>query len=60
MPTQILEALWDESTSLCLTPQAFSNIVPASDLFNNINTQFWEYGASPKQGASELWEGGWG
>lgn len=40
---QVLEAMWDDSCSLVLTPQAFSNINPKADIFNNINTQFWEY-----------------
>lgn len=40
---QVLEAMWDDSISLCLTPQAFSNINPGSDIFNNINQQFWQY-----------------
>jgi hypothetical protein len=39
----VLEAMWDESISLCLTPQAFSNINPGADIFNNINQQFWQY-----------------
>lgn len=34
--------MWDDSLSLCLTPQAFSNINPRCDIFNNINLQFWE------------------
>jgi hypothetical protein len=33
--------MWPEDVSLCLTPQAFSNINPGSDIFNNINQQFW-------------------
>ncbi|WIA20938.1 hypothetical protein OEZ85_005279 [Tetradesmus obliquus] len=40
---KVLEAMWDDSISLCLTPQAFSNINPGSDIFNNINQQFWQY-----------------
>jgi hypothetical protein len=40
---QVLEAMWDDSCSLVLTPQAFSNINPKADIFNNINQQFWEY-----------------
>lgn len=35
--------MWDDSCSLVLTPQAFSNINPKADIFNNINQQFWEY-----------------
>jgi hypothetical protein len=30
--TQVLEAMWDESISLFLTPQAFSNIIPGANL----------------------------
>eukprot|EP00879_Flechtneria_rotunda_P004438 GHRR01004689.1.p1 GENE.GHRR01004689.1~~GHRR01004689.1.p1 ORF type:complete len:1077 (+),score=332.23 GHRR01004689.1:2028-5258(+) len=40
---KILEVMWDDGCSLCLTPQAFSNINPKADIFNNINQQFWEY-----------------
>lgn len=40
---KVLEAMWDDSCSLVLTPQAFSNINPKADIFNNINQQFWEY-----------------
>ena len=36
----------DDGAALCLTPQAFSNVVAAADVFNNANLQFWEYGAS--------------
>jgi hypothetical protein len=39
--TKVLEAMWDESVALTLTPQAFSNINPNADIFNNINQQFW-------------------
>jgi hypothetical protein len=35
--------MWDDTVALCLTPQAFSNINPKADIFNNINLQFWEY-----------------
>lgn len=35
--------MWDDECSLCLTPQAFNNINPNADIFNNINQQFWEY-----------------
>ncbi|KAG1680162.1 hypothetical protein FOA52_000275 [Chlamydomonas sp. UWO 241] len=38
-----LEVMADEELALCLTPQAFHNINPDGDLFNNINKQFWEY-----------------
>ena len=37
-----LEVMADESCQLVLTPQAFHNIEPEKDLFNNINKQFWE------------------
>ena len=37
-----LEVMADEDLQLCLTPQAFHNIDPEADLFNNINKQFWE------------------
>jgi hypothetical protein len=40
---QILEVLCDDSVALCLSPQAFSNVDPAIDIFNNTNQQFWEY-----------------
>lgn len=36
---QVLEVMWDEDVALCLTPQAFSNIHPTSDIWNNINLQ---------------------
>lgn len=36
---QVLEVMWEDSVALCLTPQAFSNIHPAADIFNNINKQ---------------------
>ncbi len=29
--------------ALAPRPQAFNNINPSSDIFNNINQQFWEY-----------------
>jgi hypothetical protein len=55
-PRQILEAMWDDSVALCLTPQAFSNINPKADIFNNINQQVggaaagtWELGAGGGQ-----------
>lgn len=35
--------MWEDDVSLCLTPQAFNNINPNADIFNNINQQFWEY-----------------
>lgn len=40
---QVLEVMWDESVGLCLTPQSFSNIPQACDVWNHINVQFWEY-----------------
>jgi hypothetical protein len=39
---QILEVMLDDSVALCLSPQAFSNVNPATDIFNNTNQQFWE------------------
>ena len=33
----------DEGVALCLTPQAFTNVNPGTDIFNNTNQQFWEY-----------------
>ena len=32
----------DDGAALCLTPQAFSNVVAAADVYNNANLQFWE------------------
>ncbi|KAJ9506848.1 hypothetical protein QJQ45_020227, partial [Haematococcus lacustris] len=40
---QIFEVMLDDNLALCLTPQAFHNIDPDTDLFNSINVQFWEY-----------------
>jgi endoglucanase len=40
---KILEVMYDERVSLCLTPQGFHNINLASDIFNNSNLSFWEY-----------------
>eukprot|EP00775_Hariotina_reticulata_P006654 gene6654-6879_t len=40
---KILEVMTDESVSLCLSPQGFSNVNPAIDIYNNNNQQFWEY-----------------
>ena len=34
--------MWDDGVALTLTPQAFSNIDPRADIFNNVNQQFWE------------------
>jgi hypothetical protein len=39
---QILEVMTDDSISLCLSPQGFSNVNPATDIYNNNNQQFWE------------------
>jgi hypothetical protein len=39
MPWQVLEVMWDDDVTLCLTPQAFSNIHPSADIWNNINVQ---------------------
>ncbi|KAJ9523924.1 hypothetical protein QJQ45_022417 [Haematococcus lacustris] len=39
----IMEVMLDDNIALCLTPQAFHNIDPDTDLFNSINVQFWEY-----------------
>lgn len=36
---QVLEVMWDDDVALCLTPQAFSNIHPTADIWNNINLQ---------------------
>jgi hypothetical protein len=36
---QVLEVMWDDDVALCLTPQAFSNIHPTADIWNNINVQ---------------------
>jgi hypothetical protein len=35
----VLEVLWDDSVGLVLTPQAFNNICPGTDIWNNINPQ---------------------
>lgn len=32
----------DDSIALVLSPQGFSNVDPATDIFNNTNQQFWE------------------
>jgi hypothetical protein len=39
MVHQVLEVMWEDDVSLCLTPQAFSNIHPSADIWNNINLQ---------------------
>lgn len=36
---QILEVMCDDSIALCLSPQAFSNVNPATDIYNNTNKQ---------------------
>jgi hypothetical protein len=52
--------MWDPSVALCLTPQAFSNINPKADIFNNINQQvgvgWWGVGV----GVGGCWGGGAG
>jgi hypothetical protein len=40
---KVLEVMCDDDVALCLTPQAFTNVNPKADIFNNINQQFWEY-----------------
>lgn len=39
MHAQVLEVMWEDDVALCLTPQAFSNIQPSADIWNNINVQ---------------------
>ncbi len=39
MLLQTLEVMQDDECQLLLTPQAFHNIRPETDLFNNINKQ---------------------
>jgi hypothetical protein len=34
---QLLEVMVDDDVALCLTPQAFNNVNPATDIFNNTN-----------------------
>jgi hypothetical protein len=34
---QILEVMCDDGISLCLSPQGFSNVNPATDIYNNAN-----------------------
>uniref|UniRef100_A0A383V9F4 Glycosyltransferase 2-like domain-containing protein n=1 Tax=Tetradesmus obliquus TaxID=3088 RepID=A0A383V9F4_TETOB len=41
--TKILEVMCDDAVALCLSPQGFSNVNPATDIYNNANQQFWEY-----------------
>lgn len=40
---KILEVMFDERVSLCLTPQDFHNVNLGADIFNNSNLSFWEY-----------------
>lgn len=40
---KVLEIMADDSVSLCLTPQGYHNVLPDSDIFNNVNLAFWEY-----------------
>ncbi|GFH05774.1 uncharacterized protein HaLaN_00291, partial [Haematococcus lacustris] len=40
LPQFIFEVMLDDNLALCLTPQAFHNIDPDTDLFNSINVQF--------------------
>lgn len=39
---KLLEVMTNDDISLCLSPQGFSNVDPATDIFNNTNQQFWE------------------
>jgi hypothetical protein len=39
---KLLEVMTNDDTALCLSPQGFSNVDPATDIFNNTNQQFWE------------------
>lgn len=39
---KLLEVMTDDDIALCLSPQGFSNVDPATDIFNNTNQQFWE------------------
>jgi hypothetical protein len=52
---KILEIMMDDEIALCLTPQAFHNIDPAADLFNNINILFWEYWLPGEWWAGTSW-----
>jgi hypothetical protein len=40
---KLLEVMTDDSIALVLSSQGFSNVDPATDIFNNTNQQFWEY-----------------
>lgn len=39
---KLLEVMTKDDIALCLSPQGFSNVDPATDIFNNSNQQFWE------------------
>jgi len=39
---KLLEVMTNDDIALCLSPQGFSNVDPATDIFNNTNQQFWE------------------
>lgn len=39
---KLLEVMTNDEIALCLSPQGFSNVDPATDIFNNTNQQFWE------------------
>lgn len=39
---KLLEVMTNDDIALCLSPQGFSNVDPATDIFNNSNQQFWE------------------
>jgi hypothetical protein len=39
---KLLEVMLDDEVALCLSPQAFSNVDAATDVFNNSNEQFWQ------------------
>lgn len=40
---KVLEVMAEEAVALCLTPQGYHNVLPDSDIFNNVNLAFWEY-----------------
>lgn len=40
---KLLEPLTDKALSLVLTPQSYTNVFAPEDIFNNINTQWWQY-----------------
>jgi hypothetical protein len=39
--TQLLDVMCNDEYALVLSPQAFHNVDRDSDLFNNVNKQFW-------------------